>query len=226
MGLSLIAHHNFSVGGVGKLLAYTATDTTTIRLGSGSGYAIYSGGSGPATLSVGTASSDRVVVLSIVAFANVSTIGGLTINGTPVNWAAQVDGTATSFYLGIAYLAVPTGTTVTVESTSYVSYLGIVVGVITGSGATSYSATNAPTTSAGTSMSFSAAVPANGVAILSVITIAVGGITTSWTGAIEDLNYFDSADNENQIAAHGTSSTPSFTAATFTGYGLMATFGP
>jgi hypothetical protein len=212
-------------------LAFTLTDANATF--NNAGWYWYSGGTGGVTQNIGAATADRVVVLFVSAYANVSTVAGITIAGYAVTKAAEIDGTSTSFYSGIYYLlvtpAMVAGSTALIKTTQNVYDLNIMVGTITGSASATFSATgNKPhTTFSADPQSVSCAVPTNGVGVVTGLSQLAGWITPSWSGDVGNANITGGMTSVNAFVGSGGSSSPSFTGANnATIQLLMVTFGP
>lgn len=90
-----------------------------------------------AAVNIGTASSDRIVVVAVSPNNN-GPVTAVTIAGNNATLAVQ-SGAADTQDASIWYLNVPTGTTATINvttTTGFPSLIGIVVGILTGSQAT------------------------------------------------------------------------------------------
>lgn len=190
------------------------------------------------SVSIGAASSDRIVVvcIGVDGDAGDGVVSGVTIDsgGGPVAMTQAVgqDPTSGSFPVFdagqyIFYKLVTSGTTanISVACSGFPSGLGISVGIITGDAAAAVSATQVVAAAATADPhAITASVPANGVGI--VAATVDRAFTPSWTNATGDTNNNEGGGNDHALLmAHGTSSSPSFTGANNFGVGMvMGTF--
>src|SRR6266436_2426355 len=213
----------------GATLTFTATDTTQT----------WQTNSGTLTFSatIGTASTDRLVV---VAISNVAATGN-DISGVTIGGFAMTKATSSTVACGgvpasdIWYRMTPTsdiaGSTasivVTIGGTNFSNDLVISVGKITGSAAATLGpVANVPSASSPDPHAISAAIPANGVAVM--LASIDRNTTVSWSNATKDSNINETGGGAvGQSMAHGTNNSPSFTGANnFGTSSAMATFGP
>lgn len=212
-------------GGGGGTLTYTATAVATAWQTSVSPPATFT------AVAIGTASSDRIVVVSITVDGNASNgvISGVTIGGSGAAKAVGIDPTVAGQGVYIYSLLVTSGTTanIVISCSGFPSGIGISVGNIKGSATATVNATNSvgPSTVADPH-SLTTVVPANGVGV--VAAIIDRAITPSWTNATGDANISEvSAGAMSLQQAHTTNNTPSFTGANnFQLAMVAATWGP
>jgi hypothetical protein len=228
-GLMFPGPGSFASSGGGGTLTFVATDTTQTWQTSGASFTF--------AATIGTASTDRLVVVAISHDA----ITGNDVSGVTINTLAMTKATSSGVSSGVGpasdiwYRMTPTsdiaGSTasivVTIGGTNFSSDLVITVGKITGSAtATLGPVANVPSASTPDAHAISATIPTNGVAVM------LAGIdrntTISWIGATKDSNINETGGGAvAQSMAHGTSSSVSFTGANnFSNSSAMATFGP
>jgi hypothetical protein len=211
----------------GSALTFTPTATTVAWSVAPSPPVTFS------AVSIGTASSDRIVVAVLAVDGNATNgvISGITIGGTSATQAAKLDPTATIKGIYIYYLKVTSGTTanIVVSCSGFPGGIGLAVGIITGSATTSLgtSATSDQWTSPQSDPhSITATIPTNGVGVVGV---TIDRATTpTWTNATGDANTTEPSGNtEAMLMAHTTNNSPSFTGAnSFAMVLASAPFGP
>lgn len=150
---------------------------------------------------IGTASSDRIVVVAISWTGTSSTnmdipSNGVTIGGVTATQA--VNSRPSSKGHAIFYALVTSGTTATIGITGYtngwIDEIIINTASITGSATASVASTNVtPAYSSGLSTSPSITIPTGGVGAIAALSINNGGVSTStWSGATKDNDQYDS----------------------------------
>lgn len=219
--------HRSSAAGSGTSLTFTATDVSQV-FQTGSGTLTWTG------VNIGTASSDRIVVVAVSGEGNAGTSISVTIGGVTATRAIGINLLRNMGGTEIWYLPITSGTTATIVVTAdggatFMSEAGIAVGKITGSATATVSAVNTADTWASAVAdphSISAAVPANGVGIISAVIDR--NVTATWSGATGDATINQVGGNARALLmAHGISSAPSFTGANnFSTVLTMVTFGP
>jgi hypothetical protein len=200
-------------GGGGGTLTFTPTATATAWQTSISPPATFS------SVSIGTASSDRVVVVVISVDGNATNgvISGVSIGGSTATQAAKLDPTGTIKGVYIYYLKVTTGTTanIVISCSGFPSGIGIAVGIITGSATTALgtpATSDQWTTPQADPHSITATVPTNGVGVVAVTVDRA--ITPVWINATADAHTNEGAGNAlDLLMAHTTNNSPSFTGA-------------
>lgn len=152
----------------------------------------YSGTQDWGNLSIGTASSDRIVVVS-ASVINGNTVTpelSVTIDGvtmTPVSAVLPGPTAAPNDYAGMFYLNVPTGTAPDIQFVSpggFLNGVAIEVGIIKGSTGTPTAVTLPWGSSTLSNPSLSVTVPSNGKAI--AMFAADRPLTNTWSGANSD----------------------------------------
>ena len=149
---------------------------------------------------IGTASSDRIVVVGISWTGTSSTnmdipSNGVTIGGVTATQA--VNSRPSSKGHAIFYALVTSGTTATIGITGYtngwIDEIIINTATITGSATASVASTNVtPAYSSGLSTSPSITIPTGGVGVIASVAINNGGVSTSnWTGATPANDQYD-----------------------------------
>lgn len=178
-------------------------------------------GAGPHTFTnhaIGTASSDRLVVVAVHAEAGSGTMSAsVTIGGVAATLVDQV-ATSTGGYVGIFQRAVSSGTTATIVTTfSGASPARCIIGVwaLTKLQSQTASATNkASNGAAGTSLSTSISVPSKGVAVAA--STMGNNSNHTWTNASEryDQNAGGTTgDSGGDASNSGATASITFTAA-------------
>lgn len=209
--------------GGGGALTFTATDTAVAWQNSQSAATF-------TNAAIGTASSDRLVVVAIAIDGNANgVVSGVTIGGNAATKAVGVDPTGgAQGGIYIFHRLVTTGTTASiVVTTVFSNSIGIGVGIITGSASVAVSATNSAAFATTTDPhSLTTTVPANGVGVAAAVIDRAA--TASWTNATGIVDTQSTGGNQfNLFMAHGTNNSPSFTGANnFTVGMAMATYAP
>lgn len=176
------------------------------------------------SVSIGTASSDRIVVAvynSASAVATAMTIGGITATKA-VEESSGISG------LQIWYAPVPTGTTANIVATSggAMSNESVIVGILTGvTAAPPITNTTPPASTSPATISVN--VPSTGFGIVGIYQ---GGTTSgAWTNATQDFLVADASGNKLIMANDSTSGTNSVTITTFNSepyHVVSASWGP
>lgn len=175
------------------------------------------------SVSIGTASSDRYVIVGIVNDSQ--SVSGITIGGVSATSAVATGHTA------IYYLNVTAGTTATIVVTLAGAYnlIGIQVGILTGIDSTPTSTGVHPYDFVVDPQTVTATVPTGGVGVV-IVNSASSASTPqipSWSSAIADSYSHDETGNTIQaILAHTLTSgsqTPALTSSSATLYNFSGT---
>ena len=188
-------------------------------------------------VSIGTASSDRVVIVAPFGRANTTSsmsISSITVGGnTPTTNVAQTSGGgSTSSAQGIYSINVPSGTTATIAVTFSTGALraNIAVWTMTGTNGLTTASATANSITGSPTVSTTINVPANGGAVASA---SGGGSTTTWTGLTEDFdtlveaaNTYTGSHNNFLASQTGLSVSANFSGGTTDPLLVVASWGP
>lgn len=172
-------------------------------------------------VSIGTASSDRIVVVGFTYSAN-SPVDTITVGG--ISATKRVESNASARSSSIWTAAVPTGTTadIVVTDTEFLGIIGITVGILTGANET-------PTATGVLAYAFGAdnqnvtlTIPTDGIAIACGHSETTN--TTTWITGTNDFDTKFSTTHTNLLGHHSTSGsqTLSVSGYNFAGFGWAA----
>ena len=153
--------------------------------------------------SIGTASSDRVVVVAVSARSSAATTTAVTIGG--VSASKIVERTSTDTTSAIWAAAVPTGTTATIDVSwsGTVFWQGIAVWAMTGTAGNpaALNTSGAFNNSATLTISTTLTIPANGGAVGNAVLAQTGNNSATWVGFTKNVDYFVSGENNSWTGA-------------------------
>lgn len=175
-------------------VAITYASTTNVDAGGNPSYT---------SQAIGTASSDRIVVVAVSARSAAATTTAVIIGG--ISASKIVERTSTDTTSAIWAAPVPTGTTATISVSwsGTVFWQGIAVWAMTGTAgnAAALNTSGAFDNSGTLTIDTTITIPANGGSIGNAVVAQTGNNSATWVGLTKNVDYFVSGENNSWTGA-------------------------